>query len=378
MSSTSPDSPVSAAAAVAHGGGLRTSGPLVSFAPMTSQPRTVAPRARRSLLVEWMLAGSATMGACLVSNPFDMIKTRMQIQGELARLDPSQKLYRNPLQAFAHIARAEGVRGLQGGLGPALLFQLMMNGTRLGLYEPVKRNIALASGHPADDPHAPPIFWHNALAAAVSGATAAFVGSPFFLAKVRLQIQAKNLTIASAVASSAPAGAAASASLPPSGAAVGAQHHYTSALSGLRHVYSTEGITGLWRGASASMARITIGGTTQLMSYDAAKHLVLARTDWGDGVGVHVSASLLSGFLAAIAMNPFDVISTRLYNQPVHGGKGTLYKGWMDCARKIAVAEGPGAFGKGFWAHWLRIGPHTLLTFVLWEQFKSMATRAGH
>jgi hypothetical protein len=47
----------------------------------------------------------------------------------------------------------------------------------------------------------------------------------------------------------------------------------------------------------------------------------------GNNVYAHVAASLVSGVGLVIAMNPFDVVATRLYNQKVEAGKGTLYKG---------------------------------------------------
>ena len=39
-------------------------------------------------------------------------------------------------------------------------------------------------------------------------------------------------------------------------------------------------------------------------------------------------------------MNPFDVISTRIYNQPVVNNRGHLYSGVVDCAVKIVRTEG--------------------------------------
>ena len=90
-----------------------------------------------------------------------------------------------------------------------------------------------------------------------------------------------------------------------------------------------------------------------------------------------VAASSLSGFLVTVAMNPADVISTRLYNQPVVAGRGQLYSGLVDCAVKTVRAEGVRGLYKGFFAHYLRIGPHTLLTFIFWEQIKAAAAKAG-
>lgn len=68
-------------------------------------------------------------------------------------------------------------------------------------------------------------------------------------------------------------------------------------------------------------------------------------------------------------MTPFDVISTRLYNQPVDAvtGKGTVYKGIFDCAAQIFRTEGIFGFYKGFSASFLRLGPHTVLSIFFWQ-----------
>jgi solute carrier family 25 protein 34/35 len=76
--------------------------------------------------------------------------------------------------------------------------------------------------------------------------------------------------------------------------------------------------------------------------------------------------------LVCLAMNPFDVASTRMYNQKTDTNKnvGALYRNGFDCIRKIIRVEGLSALYKGFQAHYLRIGPHTILTFVFLEQLK--------
>lgn len=68
-------------------------------------------------------------------------------------------------------------------------------------------------------------------------------------------------------------------------------------------------------------------------------------------------------------MTPFDVISTRLYNQPVDPktGKGTVYKGIVDCTWKMFQTEGFLGFYKGISASFLRLGPHTVLSIFFWQ-----------
>ena len=72
-------------------------------------------------------------------------------------------------------------------------------------------------------------------------------------------------------------------------------------------------------------------------------------------------------------MNPFDVASTRMYNQHVSANNvGLLYKNGFDCLVKTVKTEGVSALYKGFSAHYLRIGPHTVLTLVGMDQLKKL------
>jgi hypothetical protein len=57
-----------------------------------------------------------------------------------------------------------------------------------------------------------------------------------------------------------------------------------------------------------------------------------------------------------------QVVNTRLYNQ-----KGEKYKGMTDCFVKTIASEGPTGLYKGFSAHFMRVAPHTILTFVFLE-----------
>ncbi len=53
------------------------------------------------------------------SNIPDVAKTRMQLQGELAK-DGGVRVYKNVVDVLAKTWKNEGLRGLQRGLGPAV------------------------------------------------------------------------------------------------------------------------------------------------------------------------------------------------------------------------------------------------------------------
>ena len=71
-------------------------------------------------------------------------------------------------------------------------------------------------------------------------------------------------------------------------------------------------------------------------------------------------------------MTPFDVVSTRIYNQPVNPvtGVGQTYSGIIDCALKIWKTEGIPGYYKGWSASFLRIGPHTVLSLCFWQEIR--------
>ncbi|KAL4140484.1 hypothetical protein PRNP1_014768 [Phytophthora ramorum] len=304
----------------------------------------------RGILMDFMLASVATSGACVVSNPMEVIKTRMQLQGELAhnvtRGATPVVQYRNFAHAFYTIGRTEGLRGIQRGLGPGISYQIFMNGPRLGLFEPLQKVFG------ATDPTAISFPLRNVCAAATSGMIGAFIGSPFFLVKARIQA-------ASSVGK------------------INSQYAYNGMMDGFRQIVKADGLTGLYRGATASIPRVAIGSGTQLATYTQAKTLVIAA-GFEDGVQVHLGSSILTGLVVTTAMNPMDVVSTRIYSQKVVNGKGKLYSGVMDCIMKTMKSEGIRGFYKGWTAHYMRLGPHTIFTFLFWEEAKKLAAELGY
>ena len=54
-----------------------------------------------------------------VSNPAEVAKTRLQLQGELAK-EGGTKVYKHSLDVFAKTWKNEGIRGMQRGLYPAV------------------------------------------------------------------------------------------------------------------------------------------------------------------------------------------------------------------------------------------------------------------
>ncbi|WJX56608.1 hypothetical protein P8452_42253 [Trifolium repens] len=115
-----------------------------------------------------------------------------------------------------------------------------------------------------------------------------------------------------------------------------------------------------------------IGNPADLASYDQFKEMILEKGVMKDGLGTHVTASFAAGFVAAVASNPVDVIKTRVMNMKVEAGKEPPYAGALDCAMKTVRAEGPLALYKGFIPTISRQGPFTVVLFVTLEQVRKV------
>lgn len=282
-----------------------------------------------------MAGGLAACIAVTVTNPIELIKIRMQLQGEMSA--SAAKVYKNPIQGMAVIFKNEGIKGLQKGLNAAYIYQIGLNGSRLGFYEPIRSSLNQLF-FPDQEPHKVQSVGVNVFSGAASGIIGAVIGSPLFLVKTRLQSYSEFIKI-------------------------GEQTHYTGVWNGLVTIFKTEGVKGLFRGIDAAILRTGAGSSVQLPIYNTAKNILVKNDLMKDGPALHLTASTISGLGVAVVMNPWDVILTRIYNQ-----KGDLYKGPIDCLVKTVRIEGVTALYKGFAAQVFRIAPHTIMCLTFMEQ----------
>lgn len=67
--------------------------------------------------MDFLIGGMAATYAGLFTNPFDVIKTRQQLEGELEKqIKNTKRLYGTQWQAIKTIVQSEGIVGLQKGL----------------------------------------------------------------------------------------------------------------------------------------------------------------------------------------------------------------------------------------------------------------------
>jgi len=155
-------------------------------------------------------------------------------------------------------------------------------------------------------------------------------------------------------------------SLPPA-----QQRHYRNALDGLVRIVREEGIATLARGIVPNMNIAILMTTGQLVSYDVFKNLLVKRIGWGENMGTHFGASLLAGLVATTICSPVDVIKTRVMNSSASVESRSALSIFVSTVRN----EGPAALFKGWTPAFVRLAPHTIVTFMVFEQFKKLHAR---
>lgn len=163
--------------------------------------------------MDFLIGGLAAAGAGFFSNPLDVLKTRMQLQGELKARGAHAVHYRNVFHAAVVVVKNDGVWGLQKGVAPAITMHFIRNFVRLGSYQWAKDK-----GYITDE-NGKTIFYRSFLISSAAGAAGAFFGSPLFLIKTQLQSATTEAI------------------------AVGHQHRHSGTLEAIKSIYRNHGVS---------------------------------------------------------------------------------------------------------------------------------------
>ena len=219
-------------------------------------------------------------------------------------------------------------------LSASLLRQLTYSTTRFGVYEELKEVFTTS--------FAAPSFPSLVAMASTSGFLGGVAGNPADVLNVRMQHDA--------------------ALAPPD------RRNYKHAIDGLVRMTREEGWRSLFRGVWPNSMRAVLMTASQLASYDGFKRVLLANTSLDDNLTTHFTASFLAGFVATTICSPVDVIKTR-----VMSAKET--KGLARLLADIYRAEGVSWMFRGWVPSFIRLGPHTIVTFLFLEQHKKIYRR---
>lgn len=286
----------------------------------------------------FVMGGLSGMAATCFVQPLDLVKTRMQMSGA----EGAVREHKTSFHAVVNIVRKEGFFGVYNGLSAALMRQATYTTTRLGVYTSLYEKFKGPDGQQ-------PNFLMKCALGIIAGAVGAFVGTPADLSLIRMTADGR---------------------LP-----LAERRNYTSVFNALKRIATEEGFTALWTGCIPTMTRAMVVNAAQLATYSQSKQFILGTGYFEDNIICHFTASMISGLATTYASMPVDIAKTRIQNMKIIDGVPE-YKNGFDVIARVVRNEGFLALWKGFTPCYMRIGPHTVLTFIFLEQLQLMAKKA--
>ncbi|PVH23336.1 hypothetical protein CXQ85_003070 [Candidozyma haemuli] len=230
------------------------------------------------------------------------------------------------------IVKNEGFLNLYSGLTASLLRQATYSTVRFGVYEYLKESYQAKYNQMPTTSILLPM-------SMISGALGGLVGNPSDVVNIRMQNDS---------------------TLPRD-----QRRNYRNAFDGLFRICKHEGVLSLFRGLTPNLARGILMTASQVVTYDIAKNLLV------DGLSMdpskkstHFSASLMAGLVATTVCSPADVVKTRIMN-----ARGSS-QGAQSILRDAVKQEGIGFMFRGWLPSFVRLGPHTIATFLVLEQLR--------
>lgn len=200
----------------------------------------------------WELFAGATAGGCqvAVTNPLEIVKIRLQMQGEMARVAGS-----DPIGAM-HIIRQLGLVGLYKGAAACLCRDIPFSAIYFTVYSHLKKD---TFGEGFDGKKLG--FVETLSAAAIAGMPAAYLTTPADVVKTRLQSEARK-----------------------------GETHYKGLMHCFKTILKEEGPAALFKGGPARILRSSPQFGVTLVSYEFLQKLI----PFPFGHHTHVESTVVS------------------------------------------------------------------------------------
>jgi solute carrier family 25 (mitochondrial folate transporter), member 32 len=195
------------------------------------------------------LAGGSISTALLL--PLDNVKVRLQVNEESGKTKTNNATARRPTSIFRFrsmrliggIIKYEGVVGLYQGMAPALMGSSLGWGGYFYLYEGFKQKLK------SHNQSAELSSWENFEMACSAGAVMVFLTNPFWLIKLRMQLQMKRASAATIT-----------------------KQPYTGMMDAARTIVREEGPLALYKGTGPALLLTSHGGVQFVVYEFLRKH----------------------------------------------------------------------------------------------------------
>ncbi|KAH0618964.1 hypothetical protein JD844_018541 [Phrynosoma platyrhinos] len=277
--------------------------------------------------------------------PIDLVKTRLQNQRS------RHQVYKNMLDCLIKTLRSEGCLGMYRGAAVNLTLVTPEKAIKLAANDYfrhllAKEGVALSLSK-------------EMMAGCGAGICQVIITTPMEMLKIQLQDAGRlaSQQLVSRVPCSAPGCKLVNVSPVQTRAYnVGpvVLPRRISATQIATELLHTQGIKGLYKGLGATLLRDVPFSVIYFPLFAHLNKAEQGSMEQRSPFFRSFLAGCVAGSVAAVSVNPCDVIKTRLQAM---GRNEESYNGIIDCARKIWIKEGPSAFLKGAGCRALVIAP---------------------
>ncbi|EDW39153.1 GL13935 [Drosophila persimilis] len=141
---------------------------------------------------------------------------------------------------------------------------------------------------------------------------------------------------------------------------------FRASLRYLQHTYANEGVLALWRGNSATMARIVPYAAIQFTAHEQWRRILQVDKDGSNTKVRRFVAGSLAGITSQSLTYPLDLARARMAVTDRYTGYRTLRQVFA----KIWVEEGPRTLYRGYGATVLGVIPYAGTSFFTYETLK--------
>eukprot|EP00050_Salpingoeca_kvevrii_P016608 m.57018 g.57018 ORF g.57018 m.57018 type:complete len:302 (+) comp7048_c0_seq4:89-994(+) len=274
--------------------------------------------------VRFGFAAMAGIGATCCVHPLDVLRVHLQLDAE----GGGKRMYRGMADVAIKVARTSGIaHGWYAGLSAGLLRQVTYGMPRIAMFTILLERFGTPEGGGEAS------LGRKMVLGMAAGACGGLFGNPSEVCLVRMTADIKQ---------------------PPE-----LRRNYKGIANALVRIVREEGPRALFSGLPPTLARAVLISSGQMAVYSEAKSVITTRTGL-TGIPLQTAASFVGAFAGVALSCPADVIKSRLQN-----AKPGQYAGMLDCGRVLLQKEGIFSLWKGFGPSWIKVTPHTVVSFVI-------------
>ncbi|KAL6747331.1 mitochondrial carrier domain-containing protein [Haematococcus lacustris] len=324
--------------------------PSVTMNATLNEVEHVPPVHKRVLDVLPGISGG--IARVMVGQPFDTIKTRLQVMGAgtaLAANLPPSDVYLNSNDCLRKMVKNEGWVSLYRGVTAPLLGNMVL----LGIHFPTFSRTRKMLEQEVPTPEGQFSHWKTLVAGGAAGLAGSLVSCPSEHVRTKMQLQRR---------------AALAAKM---GLKIQGLDAYKGSVDCAVSIVRKHGVAGLYRGFTATVIRDIQGYAWFFYGYEATVAALAGpgKTKADLTYSQVMLAGIVAGFGLWGSMFPIDTVKSKLQGDSLSNPQ---YKSTYDCYKQSVAVEGQKGLWRGFSAAMYRAIPVNASIFLAVEGTRNM------